>query len=150
MCTSCPGRAEVRTKGKQRQDADRGALINQETEQLQRGRIDPVQVFHDKEHWLLRRNAEEDGQEGVQGLLPLLLRRHMYGGIVSAQRQGEESGKEGDSLRQWQAILYQKSLQFTELLLCGLLPVEAQPHPFQPRHHRIQGPAPVRTPTPPP
>jgi hypothetical protein len=49
----------------------------------------------------------------------------MHGGIVSAQRQGEEGGKEGYGLRQWQTILYQEALQFTELLLWGLLPVEA-------------------------
>jgi hypothetical protein len=34
-----------------------GALIDQETEQLQRGRIDPVQVFHNKEQGLLRGDA---------------------------------------------------------------------------------------------
>jgi hypothetical protein len=53
-----PGRAEVRPKGEQRQDAGGGALIDQEAEQLQRGRIDPVQVFHDKEHGLLGGDAQ--------------------------------------------------------------------------------------------
>jgi hypothetical protein len=50
-------------------------LIDQEAEQLQRGRIDPVQVLHDKEHRLLRSDAQQDGQQGVQGLLLLLLGR---------------------------------------------------------------------------
>ena len=68
-----PGRGEVRTKGAQHQDAGRGALVDQETEQLDRGRIDPVQVFHDKEHGLLGRNAQQERQQGVQELLLLLL-----------------------------------------------------------------------------
>ena len=53
-----PGWAEVGPKGQQRQDASRGALIDQETEQLQRGRINPVQILHDKEHGLLGGNAQ--------------------------------------------------------------------------------------------
>jgi hypothetical protein len=40
-------------------------LIDQETAQFQRGRIDPVQVFHDKEQRLLGGNTQQDRQEGV-------------------------------------------------------------------------------------
>ena len=134
-----PGRAEVRTKGAQRQDAGRGALIDQEAEQFQRGRIDPVQIFHHKEHRLLRGDAQDDRQEGVQGLLLLLLGRHRQGGIVGTERQGEEGGKEGHGLRQRQAILHQEAFQFAELLRRGLLPLEAQRHPLQQLDHRIQG-----------
>jgi hypothetical protein len=68
-----PGRAEVRAKGQERQDARGRGLINKETEQLQRRRIDPVQVFHDKQHWLLGGGVQHHGQESVQGLLLLLL-----------------------------------------------------------------------------
>ena len=68
-----PGRAEVGPKGQQGQDAGGGALIDQQAEKLQRGRIDPVQVFHDKEHGLLRGNAQQDRQQRVQR--PLLLLR---------------------------------------------------------------------------
>ena len=78
-------------------------------------------------------------EQGVQGLLLLLLGRHGQGGIVSGQREGEEGGKEGHSLRQRQAILHQEALQFAELLLRGLLPLEAQRHPLQQIDHRIQG-----------
>ena len=107
-----PGGAEVGTKGQQRQDAGGGALIDQEAEQLQRGRIDPVQVFHDEEHRLLGGDAQQDRQEGVQGLLLLLLGRYSQGGIVRGQREREERGKEGHGLRQRQAILHQEPLQF--------------------------------------
>ena len=71
-----PGWAEVGTKGQQRQDVGGGVLIDQQAEKLQCGRIDLVQVFHDKEHGLLRGNAPHDRQEGVQHLLFLLLGRY--------------------------------------------------------------------------
>ena len=71
-----PEWAEVGTKGPQCQDASRGALIDQESEKFQGRRIDPVQVFHDKEQGLLGGNAPHDRQEGVQRLLLLLLGRH--------------------------------------------------------------------------
>ena len=119
-----PRRAEVGPKGQQRQDASGGALVDQETEQLQRRRIDPVQVFHDKEDGLLGRDAQQDGQEGVQRPLLLLLGRHRQGGIVRGQREREQGGKEGHGLRQRQAILHQEALEFAELLLRRLLPLE--------------------------
>jgi hypothetical protein len=46
-----------------------------------------VQVFHDKEHGLVRGNAQQDRQEGVEHLLLLLLRRHGQVGIISGQRE---------------------------------------------------------------
>src|SRR5215831_2585272 len=122
---SPPGRTEVGTKGEQRQDAGGGALIDQQAEKFQRGRIDPVQVFHDKEHRLLGGDAQQDRQEGVQGLLLLLLRRYGQGSIVSRQREGEERGQKRHSLRQRQAILHHKLFQFAQPLQRGLLSVEA-------------------------
>ena len=82
---------------------------------------------------------QQDRQEGVQGLLLLLLGRHAQGGIIGAQRQGEEGGKEGHGLHQRQTILHQEPLQLAELLRRGLLPVEPQRHPLQQIDHRIQG-----------
>ena len=90
-----PGRAEVGPKGPQRQDAGGGALIDQEGEQLQGGRIDPVQVFHHKEHRLLGGNAQQDRQQGVQGLLLLLLGRHGQGRIVSVSGRERSAAKRG-------------------------------------------------------
>ena len=69
-----PGRGEVRPKRPQRQDAHRGTLSDEETEQFQRGGIRPVQVFHDKEHRLLGRQAPQNRQQGLQRPLLLLLR----------------------------------------------------------------------------
>src|SRR5262247_537272 len=89
-----PWRDEVRTKGEERQDAGGRALIDQEAEQLQGGRIDPVQVFHDKQQGLLRCPAQQGRQNGLQGFLLLLLGSHVQGGVAAAQRYGEESGKE--------------------------------------------------------
>ena len=134
-----PGRVEVGPKGPQRQDARGGALIDQHGEEFQGGRIDPVQVFHDKEHRLLGGNAHHDGQESMQGLLLLLLGRRRQGGIVVAQRQGEEGGKQGHGLRQRQTILDQEPFQFAQLLLGGLLALKVQRHPLQQINQGIQG-----------
>src|SRR6266567_3929566 len=57
-------------------------FLKRSTKQLQRGRIDPVQVFHDKEHGLLGRNAQQRRQEGLEGLLLLLLGSESQGGIL--------------------------------------------------------------------
>ena len=134
-----PGWGEVGPKGQERQDTGRGTLVDQEAEEFQRGRIDPVQVFHDKEHGLLRGNAQQDRQEGVQRLLLLLLGRHGQRGIVRRQRQGEERGQEGHRLRQRQAMLHQEPFQFAELLRRGLLALKVERHPLQQIDHRIQG-----------
>jgi hypothetical protein len=98
-----------------------------------------MQVFHDEQHRLLGGDAQQNGQEGLQGLLLLLLGRHGQGGVGSGQRQRQEGGEEGHGLRQWQAILRQEPLEFAELLLMGLLPVEAQRHALQQIDHWIQG-----------
>jgi hypothetical protein len=137
--TPRPGRDEVRTKGEQGEDTGGGALVDQEAEQFQRGGIDPMQVFHHKEHRLLGRNAQQDRQESVQRSLLLLLGRPGQGGVVGGQWEGEEGGQERHGLGQRQAILHQEALEFAALLLQGLLPREAQRDPFQHVDPRIQG-----------
>ena len=84
-----------------------------------------MQVFHDKEQGLLRGDAQQDRQQGLEGLLLLRLGRHGQGGIIRRQWQGEEDGKERHGLRQWQAILHQEALQFAQFLLGGLLALKA-------------------------
>ena len=46
---------------------------------------------------------------------------------------------QGHGLREREAILDQMSLEFAQLLLGGLLPVEAQNHPLQQVDQRVQG-----------
>jgi hypothetical protein len=106
-------------------------LIDQEAEQFQRGGVGPVQVFHDKEHRLLGRNALQNRQQGLQRPLLLLLRRPSQRRIVRWQRQGEDGRQEGHRLGQWEAILRQEPFEFAELLRWGLLPLEPQRHPLQ-------------------
>jgi hypothetical protein len=49
-----------------------------------------VQVFHDQEERLRGSQAQQEPQERVQGLLPLLLGRYLRRGIGGRQRQGQE------------------------------------------------------------
>src|SRR5262245_31238391 len=139
MRAPSPGRAEVRTKGPQGQDAGNRALIDQETQKLQRRRIDPVQVFHDKEHGPLRRKAQQDRQQDLEGLLLLLLGREVQGGVVGGQRERQEGGKERYDLRQGQTVLHQELLEFAQLVLRGLLALEAQGYPLYKVDDWIQG-----------
>ena len=55
----------------------------------------------------------------MQSLLLLLRGRQGQGDIVGRERQGEEGGKEGHGLRQWQTRLHQQPLQFAQLLVRG-------------------------------
>ena len=80
-CAPSPGRAEVGATGEQGQDTGSGALVNQECQELQRRGVHPMEIFHDEEHRLLGGNVHQDGQEGPQGLLLLLLGRHGQGRI---------------------------------------------------------------------
>ena len=114
-------------------------MIDQETEQLQRGRIDPVEIFHDKEQGLPGRDAQQNAQQGLQGLLLLLRRRQVQRSISSRKREGEEGSEQGYGLCQRQAILHQEALQLAELLLGGLVALKAQGHALQQVDQRIQG-----------
>jgi hypothetical protein len=131
--------AEVGPKGKQRQDAGGGALVDEETEQIQGRRIDPVQIFHHKEDGLLRGNAQQDRQQRLQGPLLLLLGRQQQGRIRGRQWEGEQRRKEGYGLGQRQAILHQEALEFAEFLRRGLLPLEVECDPLQQLDPGIQG-----------
>ena len=87
---SRPRWAEVGPKGQQRQDAGCRALIDEQAEEFQRGRIDPVQVFYDQEDRLLGGHTQQDRQQGVQQLPLVLLGREALWGIGSRQQQSEE------------------------------------------------------------
>jgi hypothetical protein len=68
-----PWRAEVWAKGQHDEDAGLGHLFDQRTEKLQRGGIDPMQVFHHKEDGLLFCFLPQPGQQGFKSFLLLPL-----------------------------------------------------------------------------
>ena len=62
MRAPAPRRRKLRPTGQQGQEPRRWPLVHQQGEELQGRRIDPVQVFHDKEDGLLLRQRQEPGQ----------------------------------------------------------------------------------------
>ena len=76
-------------KGAQHQDPGHGAWLDQEAEQLQRRRIHPAQVLHDKEHRLLgRRCAAKIVRRTCRVCRFCMLRRHGQRGIDARATAG--------------------------------------------------------------
>ena len=68
-----PGRLEGGTTGQYRQEGSRWRLVDHQVQQFQGCWVSPVQVFQDKEHWLMFGKFQEDGDESFQRFLPLTL-----------------------------------------------------------------------------
>jgi hypothetical protein len=62
MRANAPGRVKLGPIGEQGQGPGGRSLVDKEAEQFQRGGIDPVQVFEDVQHRLLRRLLEQPPQ----------------------------------------------------------------------------------------
>ena len=77
-----PGRAELRAIRQHVQHGHRGRLLDDQPEDLQRGGVRPVQVFPCHQHRLPLGLRRQPGDERVQRLLFLLLRRHRQRGIA--------------------------------------------------------------------
>ena len=74
-----------------------------------------MQVFDDHEHRLLRGQSPHQGQQHLEGPLPLLLRQEGAGGIaLGRQRQRHEVGEQGHGLLQGELGLRQEGLQLRE------------------------------------
>ena len=82
-----PGRAKLRTIGEQDEDARRRDVVDEQGEELQRGGIDPVQVFDDEQHRLIRGVRQDDRAKSLEGLLALPLRAHQGSWVALGQRQ---------------------------------------------------------------
>jgi hypothetical protein len=77
-----PGRAKLWARGQHHTEPCTRPLLDEQTQQLQGGRINPMQVFHDHQHRLPPRLRSKPGQQGLQSLLALSLGRQGQGGIV--------------------------------------------------------------------
>jgi hypothetical protein len=97
-----------------------------------------VQVFQDQEERLLGSQAQQEPQERVQGLLPLLLGRSLHRGIGGRQRQGQEGRQQRHGLRWRQVMLCQELLQVLHLLRGGRLGLQGEQTPGQQLGERIE------------
>ena len=134
MGARAPGRRKLGPTGQQTIQARRRALLHHQAEPLQRGRIDPVQVFDDEEHRLLLGLRQQPGQQGFEGFLLLPLGRQREGRILCRQRQREQRGKQRHHLWQRPGMPRQGVFQLLELLLRDGVPLPGQ-HPLQMGNH---------------
>jgi hypothetical protein len=87
-----------------------------------------VEVFHHHEHRLLLGQCPHQGQEHVEGALPLLFGWQRPGRIAPGrQRQRDELGHQGHCLVQGQRCLRQEGLQLRERRAGGLARVPLEP-----------------------
>src|SRR5262249_10537560 len=111
-----PGDLQRGTTGNDQIEGDGWRLLHQEGEHLHCRGIDPVQVFDDEQHWVLGGEPQHHRQDGLQGLVTPLLRRHWawrIARICAWQRQ--ESGQEWDRLVQRQRTAGQDSFEVVQL-----------------------------------
>jgi hypothetical protein len=115
--------------GTRRQDeteAHRGALVNEQTQQLQGRGIDPVQVFHDEQDRLPLRFRVQPGEEGLQRLLALPLWRQGEGWIGVGQGERQQRRQERHGLGQCHTRCDQRGFQCPQLLVWRLRVVPPQ------------------------
>ncbi len=89
-----PGWTKLRPPGEEHQDRRSGDLIDDETEQLERRGIDPVQVFDDEEQWFAGRHGQQELQDRFQRLLLLPLRGEIQGRVVFRYGYRQEGSPE--------------------------------------------------------
>ena len=73
MRTSRPGGCKLWAKGQHVQHWHRRHLVNQEPEQLQGGRVSPVQILPHCQDRVMLGRCHQPPDQGVLGLLPLPL-----------------------------------------------------------------------------
>jgi hypothetical protein len=89
-----PGRVKLGAGGQHQTEPPRGALVDEQAQQLQRGRIHPVQVFHHHEDRLAPGFGVQPGQQEVKGALALPVRGQCQRGIGSRQRERQQGGQQ--------------------------------------------------------
>jgi hypothetical protein len=62
-----PGWLEAGTGRRQQQQVGRGHLVDQQSQQFKRGRIQPMQVFHHEQDRLARGHRQQQREDGFQG-----------------------------------------------------------------------------------
>ena len=132
-----PRSAEVETRGEQRQQAHRGHLGDDEREQFLRRRVDPMQVFDDGQHRVLRRHREHRFEQRLQRPLLLAFRAHRRPRIARGRRQRQQRSQQRQALAGRDAVALAELDQLVEARRVGIAATPAEHAPEQ-RDHRIQ------------
>ena len=114
-CVRCerlgPGWAKLRAHGQYQQQAGGRDVVQEQAEQLQGGRIGPVQVFPHGQHRLLRCFRQEPGDQRFLRLLLLALWTQGQRRIPLRYRERQQGGQQRYRLLQRQACRLYRLLQ---------------------------------------
>ena len=132
-----PRCAKVKTRSEQRQQPHRGHLGDDEREQFLRRRVDPVQIFDDGEHGVLRRHREHGVEQRLQRPLLLAFRAHRRRRKARGRRQRQQRGQQRQALGGRDAVALAELDQLVLSRRVGIAATPAEHAPEQ-RDHRIQ------------
>src|SRR6202011_1950695 len=116
MRMAWPGRREVRSRGDEQQHPKPRYLFQCKREQLQRGRVRPVDVLKEDEHRLRPRQAIELSQKRRQCHLLALLRAQLWHAVAVAGWQRQKVGQRWHHTVRVSAGTHEQSLKLGELL----------------------------------
>ena len=122
-----PGRVKLRARGQDETQPRLGALVNEQAQQLHRGGIEPVQVFHHQEDRLPLRFGVQPGQQRVKGVLALLARREGQRRVGRGQGERQQRCQQGHRLRQHDTRRGQHGFQRAQSLGRRIVGVPPQP-----------------------
>jgi hypothetical protein len=100
-----PRRGGSRAEEEERHDAGSGQLLDDARQQLERGRIDPVQVLHGEEHGLTRRHADDERDQHLERPLLARLRREIEHGVAPRQRERQQLREQRHRVRDVRSAL---------------------------------------------
>src|SRR5262245_66418854 len=98
MCIYRPRRNKLRTCGEEHHDGQFWDRLNQQAEELYRGRVEPVSVLYQNEHRSARRQLLDTPQQGRQRPFLAFLRRKLWTSELLVDGQGKKVGYEYDLL----------------------------------------------------
>src|ERR1700736_3775135 len=116
MRMTWPGRRELGPRGDEQQHPKPRYPFQCHREQLQRGRVRPMNILKDDEHWLPRRQGIELSQKRRQCHLLKLLRAQLRHAVAVIGWQRQKVGQRWHHMVRVSAGLREQSLKLSELL----------------------------------
>ena len=138
MREGLPGRDEIGPESQQQEDRLALRRGDEAADQVERGRVGPVQVFHHQQH---RCGAGKGGdlfEQHQQGLFQLPLRAHVERRIARLDRQIEHGAQQRDGLGEGARGLAEDRLQLVELDVRAVAALEPG-GAFHRTRHRVKG-----------
>ncbi len=132
--TADPGRRKFRTKGNHQQHGQLERPLDESAEQVERGWVDPVRIFHQGQNRRTRGQTLEQRHKGADRPLFGFVRRHVERRISRGGRNREQRREHRREVRSRQTGERDERFQLVEPLLGGLVAHEARRAPNRAKH----------------